>query len=100
MKEKQREVHDPEYRISHRRSFFLWEQYVLVPKKYWDFMGTEFLTTALLGNDNTSLSCIDPVLKSLAIHLGNPKSRQFVPIYHSCLLEIHDVYEITIMSLP
>lgn len=63
-------------------------------------MGTEFLATALLGNDNTSLSCIGPVLKSLAIHLGNPKSRQFVPIYHSCLLKMHDVYEIMIMSLP
>lgn len=63
-------------------------------------MGMKFLPTALLGSDNTSLSCIGPLLKSLAIHLGKWKNRQFVPIYHPCLLEMPVFPEIMILSFP
>jgi hypothetical protein len=37
---------------------------------------------SLLGRSNTSLSCIGPLLKCLAVHLGNPESGHFVLIYH------------------
>lgn len=63
-------------------------------------MGTKFLPTALLGNGNTSLSYINPLLKCIAIHLGNPKRRHFVPIYHPCLLEMPGFPEIMTVSFP
>lgn len=69
-----------------------------IRSSFQEVLGMKFLPTALLGNDNTSLSCIGPLLKCLTIHLGNPKSRQSVPIYHSCLLEMPRFPEIMIVA--